>query len=151
MSAGLPQGAAVAKLARGWIGTPFRHRASARGAGTDCLGLVRGVWRALHGPEPWPVPPYDPQPTDAACEPLWDALGALLAPAVAPGGAGCVLLFRLQRACPARHLGIQTEAGSFVHAYGRHGVLESPLSGPWARMVVARFWLAPRTGAERQA
>ncbi len=29
--------------------TPYHHRASVRGEGTDCLGLVRGVWRAVDG------------------------------------------------------------------------------------------------------
>ena len=33
--------------ARSWIGTPYRHQASLKGVGCDCLGLVRGVWRAL--------------------------------------------------------------------------------------------------------
>ena len=35
--------------ARAWIGTPYRHQARCKGVGCDCLGLVRGVWRALHG------------------------------------------------------------------------------------------------------
>ena len=38
--------------ARGWIGTPYLHQATAKGAGTDCLGLLRGVWRALMGQNP---------------------------------------------------------------------------------------------------
>jgi NlpC/P60 family putative phage cell wall peptidase len=44
--------------ARRWIGTPYRHGASARGAGADCLGLIRGVWRALYGAEPETPPAY---------------------------------------------------------------------------------------------
>ena len=44
--------------ARSWIGTPYRHQAAAKGAGTDCLGLLRGIWRAIHGSEPEVVPPY---------------------------------------------------------------------------------------------
>lgn len=32
---------------RDWIGTPYRHQASLKGVGCDCLGLVRGVWRAV--------------------------------------------------------------------------------------------------------
>ena len=31
-----------------WIGTPYRHQASLKGVGCDCLGLVRGVWRAVY-------------------------------------------------------------------------------------------------------
>ena len=45
-------------LARGWLGTPYRHQAATRGAGCDCLGLVRGVWRGLFGDEPMAVPNY---------------------------------------------------------------------------------------------
>src|SRR5438067_8370764 len=44
--------------ARAWIGTPYRHQASLQGIGCDCLGLVRGVWRAQHGAEPEATPAY---------------------------------------------------------------------------------------------
>ena len=44
--------------ARGWIGTPYMHQASLKGVGCDCLGLLRGVWRAIHGMEPEPLPAY---------------------------------------------------------------------------------------------
>ncbi|MFZ2468534.1 MAG: peptidase, partial [Parvibaculum sedimenti] len=44
--------AAVVAAARAWIGTPYRHQASCKGAGADCLGLVRGLWREFHGAEP---------------------------------------------------------------------------------------------------
>ena len=47
----------VVALARAWLGTPYHHQASLRGVGTDCLGLVRGVWRELYGSEPRPSPP----------------------------------------------------------------------------------------------
>ena len=48
---------AILTEARSWIGTPYQHQASAKGAGCDCLGLVRGVWRALWGDEPEIAPP----------------------------------------------------------------------------------------------
>lgn len=48
----------VVAAARGWIGTPYVHQASAKGAGTDCLGLLRGVWREVQGAEPETVPAY---------------------------------------------------------------------------------------------
>ena len=51
-------GALAVAEARRWIGTPYLHQASVCGAGTDCLGLLRGVWRAVHGDEPQAVPPY---------------------------------------------------------------------------------------------
>ncbi|HXJ27508.1 MAG TPA: hypothetical protein VNH17_17475 [Streptosporangiaceae bacterium] len=34
------QRAAVIAVARGWIGTPFRHAARVKGAGVDCLQLI---------------------------------------------------------------------------------------------------------------
>jgi len=30
-------------------------------------------------------------------------------------------------------------AASFIHAYTGHGVIESPLSAPWERRIVARY------------
>ena len=48
----------VVRLARQWVGTPYHHQASKRGAGADCLGLVRGVWRELYGYEAEAPPPY---------------------------------------------------------------------------------------------
>lgn len=44
--------------ARRWIGTPYQHQASLLGAGCDCLGLVRGVWRECIGTEPERFTPY---------------------------------------------------------------------------------------------
>lgn len=128
-------------VARGWIGTPYRHGASCRGAGADCLGLVRGVWRELYGREPEAVPPYGPDWSEAGREErLWAA--ALRHLEARDGGcvaAGDLLLFRMRDGAVAKHLGIATGPERFVHAYNGHGVIESALTPPWARRVVARF------------
>ena len=50
--------ARVIAIARSWLGTPYHDQASLRGVGCDCLGLARGVWREVVGPEPFPIPPY---------------------------------------------------------------------------------------------
>jgi NlpC/P60 family putative phage cell wall peptidase len=50
--------ASVIAVARSWLGTPYHDQASLRGVGCDCLGLARGVWREVVGPEPFPIPPY---------------------------------------------------------------------------------------------
>ncbi len=136
--------AAVLAAARGWIGTPYVHQAATRGAGCDCLGLIRGVWRELNGAEPEAVPPYTPDWSEPARrERLWRAAARHMAEKgradVAPGD---VLLFRMREGGIAKHLGIQGEAGdlpTFVHAYSGHGVVESPLTAPWERRIVARF------------
>lgn len=128
--------------ARGWIGTPYRHQASVRGAGADCLGLVRGVWRAVCGGEPEVPPAYTEDWAEPAHEErLWAAALRHMVPVAEPG-MGDVLLFRMRTGSVAKHLGIAAEgrAGpTFIHAYSGHGVVESPLSAPWARRVVARF------------
>lgn len=130
--------------ARSWIGTPYLHQASVKGAGTDCLGLLRGVWRALLGSEPEAVPVY----TDDWAEPsreevlLQAAERWLVRKADSDAGTGDVLLFRMRQGSIAKHLGIQSEIGdraAFVHAYTNHGVVESPLSLPWQRRIAARF------------
>ena len=133
-----PRTVAAARL---WIGTAYRHQASTRGAGCDCLGLIRGVWRDCFGDEPAPVPPYTPDWSEPQGEErLWDAARRLLAPG--RGAPGDLLLFRMRAGSVAKHLGLLSRAGdapAFIHAMSRHGVLESPLSGPWAARVVARF------------
>jgi NlpC/P60 family putative phage cell wall peptidase len=130
--------------ARSWIGTPYLHQASCRGAGSDCLGLVRGVWRALLGPEPVEIPAYTQDWAEPSGEEvLWAAGRHHLQPkplgSAAPGD---VLLFRMREAAVAKHLGIAASVGPearFIHAYSGHGVIESPLSGPWERRIAARF------------
>ncbi|MFN4158499.1 MAG: NlpC/P60 family protein [Gemmobacter sp.] len=137
-----PHQAAVVAEARGWIGTPYVHQASCKGAGTDCLGLLRGVWRAVIGPEPEVMPAYTPDWGEAGGhEVLMAAALRWLVPA-AEAAPGDVLLFRMREGGIAKHLGIAASIGAqaaFVHAYTGHGVVESPLSGPWARRVAARF------------
>jgi NlpC/P60 family putative phage cell wall peptidase len=130
--------------ARSWIGTPYLHQASVKGAGTDCLGLVRGVWRALVGTEPEAVPAYSEDWAEPErVEVLFEASVRWLRPKErGQADIGDVLLFRMRSGSIAKHLGIQTETmggGAFVHAYCGHGVVESPLSQPWQRRIAARF------------
>lgn len=134
----------IVTAARGWIGTPYRHQAACRGAGCDCLGLVRGIWREVMGEEPERPPAYSMDWSEPAREEaLWQAaLRHLRARPVTGEQPGDVILFRMRDGAVAKHLGICTRAGRdarFVHAYSGHGVVESALSLPWRRRVVARF------------
>ena len=133
-----------AEIARSWIGTPYVDQASIKGVGTDCLGLVRGVWRERYGQEPEPVPHYTNDWGEVGGqEPLFDA--ALRHMTLCPtelAGEGDVLLFRMREGSVAKHLGVLVgpfPTPRFVHAYSGHGVVESPLTLPWRRRVAAVF------------
>lgn len=133
----------IVAAARAWIGTPYLHQASVRGAGTDCLGLLRGVWRDLLGAEPEEVPAYTPDWSEPQREErLWRAARRHLVPRRGDPRPGDVLLFRMRSGSVAKHLGIlacEAPHPSFIHAYSGHAVLESPLSQPWRRRIVASF------------
>jgi len=133
----------VVAAARGWLGTPYVHQAARKGAGCDCLGLIRGVWRELHGAEPAVVPAYAPDWDEPqGNEVLWHAACKHLKPVAGPWQVGQILLFRMRQQAVAKHLGILSSCGKsrrFIHAYSGHGVVESALSAPWQRRVVARF------------
>jgi NlpC/P60 family putative phage cell wall peptidase len=133
----------VVTAARGWLGTPYRHQASLRGVGCDCLGLVRGVWRDCVGVEPETAPAYSADWAEASAgEMLADAAGRHL---VRVDGlkfeAGDVVLFRWRPHLPAKHAGIATTANSMVHAQDGLAVSEVPLAPWWLRRVafVYRF------------
>lgn len=143
-------GAVVAE-ARRWIGTPYHPQASLHGVGCDCLGLARGVWRALAGPEPLPVPAYGPHWGESAGrELLLEAMRAVMREIeVADAGEGALVLMRMGRSNLSRHLGFLTGAGSIVHARERLGVIEEPLTQGWVRRITHAF-LMPGRGAARQ-
>lgn len=135
----------VVAIAREWLGTPYLHQASKCGIGADCLGLVRGVWRGLYDAEPEVARPYTPDWGEVGGRELLME-GALRHLAELPADAllapGQVLLFRMRQGAIAKHLGIMSQAGKaphFIHAYHRHGVVESPLSVPWNARIAARF------------
>jgi NlpC/P60 family putative phage cell wall peptidase len=137
-------GAAIVAAARSWIGTPYVHQCALRGAGSDCLGLVRGVWVQVYGSEPEAVPAYSMDWSEPQGEErLWDAALRHLQPKpVAQADTGDVVLFRMRQGAVAKHLGIISQSGPaarFIHAYSRYGVVESALSAPWRRRVVACF------------
>lgn len=134
-------------LARGWIGTPYRHQASLKGVGCDCLGLLRGVWREALGPEPEAAPPYAASWAESAptgSDPLAEAARRHLVPVPDPlaayvPAAGDVLLFRFRAHLPARHCAIATGAGSMIHAHDGACVADVALTNWWRRHLAHAF------------
>jgi NlpC/P60 family putative phage cell wall peptidase len=133
--------ARVIAAARSWLGTPYHDQASVRGAGCDCLGLARGVWREVVGPEPFPIPPYSRDWGEAGPrEVLAEGARACMievAPAEAPPGA--LLIFRMRERAIAKHLGILSESGTLIHARERLGVIEEPFTRAWRRRLAFAF------------
>ncbi len=145
--------AAALHAARDWLGTPYRHRASLKGVGCDCLGLVRGVWRELYGAEPEPLPPYRPDWAETgADELLLDAARRRLRP-VPLGNArpGDVLLFRMSAEAAVKHCAVLSAApegpaapeARMIHAYWGRAAVESWIGPWWARRLHSAWAFAP--------
>ncbi|HEY0301061.1 MAG TPA: hypothetical protein VGC36_07010 [Rhizomicrobium sp.] len=148
-------GGDVLAIARAWIGTPYVHQASVRGAGCDCLGLLRGVWREMRGAEPEDPPPYSPDWAEATGhETLYRALRRHLTEiepgALAPGD---IALFRMGRHGPAKHCGILGElvlpsdvpppprVATLIHARQNRRVAEEQFTQFWRGKLAHAFRL----------
>lgn len=133
----------IVTSARNWIGTPYRHQASLRSVGCDCLGLVRGVWRDLIGPEPEPMQPYSPDWAEAGAGETLLELGDRYFDRVTQSEwrKGDVLAFRFYEGVPAKHLGIATDARRMIHAHDGACVAEVAIGG-W-RHRIARIYSFP--------
>jgi len=131
----------IVSEARRWIGTPYQHQASLIHVGCDCLGLVRGVWRACVGPEPQIVAPYSPDWAEASREERLAGAGfKYFTPVdVTQFEAGDVLLFRWRPDLPAKHAAIATSSSSMVHAHDGASVVEVPLIDWWRRRLSHAF------------
>jgi NlpC/P60 family putative phage cell wall peptidase len=136
----------VIAAARTWLGTPYHDQASLRGVGCDCLGLARGVWREVVGPEPFPIPPYSRD---------WGETGPR--EVLAEGARRMMIEVEPARPVPARwscsackpraiakHVGILTGPDTFLHAYERLGVIEEPLTPSWRRRIAFAFLFPQR-------
>lgn len=137
----------VMTVARSWLGTPYHHQAAVKGAGCDCLGLIRGVYREVAGREPETPPPYSRDWGEMRGEET--LLGAARrhlrelerGAAIQPGD---VLVFRMRKGAIAKHAGIVTETrhgapARMIHAQEGVGVAEISLSRWWTRRIAAVF------------
>lgn len=133
--------AAIVAEARAWLGTPYRHQASLKGVGCDCLGLVRGVWRAVIGREPELPPAYTPDWAEATgAESFAEAAARHLTP-VDPDAArpGDFLLFRWRAGLPAKHAAILVTPDRMIHAHDGVAVAEVYFAPWWRRRLAFAF------------
>jgi len=147
----------IVAAARGWLGTPYRHQASVKGEGTDCLGLVRGVWREVVGEEPEAPPAYRADWAEVGGEEtlLHAARRRLVEVAVEMARPGDVLLFRMSAGSPVKHCAILSAdhlgpgggpEWRMIHAYWGRAVVESWMGPWWRRRLAAAFRWPVQTG-----
>ncbi len=132
----------VLRLAEGWIGTPYRHQASLKGVGCDCLGLIRGIWRELYGQEPEHPPPYASDWAErGGGDRLMEAALRHFGPPLplVEARPGDVVLFRWRPQLAAKHAGILSGERQFIHAYEQAAVVTSPLVPSWRRRISGVF------------
>ncbi len=141
----LVPGVVIVAAARTWIGTPYRHQASKRGAGADCLGLVRGLWRELLGPEPEAPPPYTADWSETGgAERLLGAATRHFSPVDEPDArSGDIVVLRMGPRAVAKHVGVLAvpdhDNATIIHAYSGQGVVELPFTPAWRRRAAGYF------------
>jgi len=126
---------------RTWIGTPYQHQCSLKGAGADCLGLVRGVWRMLYGEEPMAIPPYSPDWAEKNGQETLLMAARTCLTEISPKDtiAGDVLLFRMAPNAPCKHMAVLSTPNQIIHAYWGRAVVESVLIPYWRKRIAFAF------------
>ncbi|EJN01420.1 NlpC/P60 family protein [Phyllobacterium sp. YR531] len=132
--------------ARLWVGTPYRHQGTKCQVGCDCLGLVRGIWRALYGREPQEISTYSPDWAEAGNgDPLLEAARQhMISKTREEAVPGDMLVFRWRDGTAAKHVGILAGPDHFIHAYEGHSVMDSALIPQWRRRIAGVFAFPPK-------
>ena len=129
----------VVEAARSWIGTPYHHQASVKGAGCDCLGLVRGIFRELYGFEAQKIPAYSRDWSDVGGEETLLKAGGEHLVVVKDPQPGDVLVFRFRERTIAKHMAINVGQGRMIHAVENAPVCEVHMGRWWSRRVAGCF------------
>lgn len=133
----------VVTAARGWMDTPYRHQARAKGLGVDCIGLVIGVARELSLVAPdFDVNGYRRRPDGTTLMRL--SLQHMVAVEYEAMQAGDVVVVAFDT--DPQHFGILADYRhgglSMIHAASGHGrVIETRLMFSRALRFVAAFRL----------
>ena len=137
----LTRSEAVAE-ARTWLGTPFHHQASVKGAGCDCIGLIKGVGTALT------LVDYDPSSPEAQAfanysmlpnsRRMREGLTTWLVETPVPEATLADIYFMAWGREP-QHVALITDKG-IIHSYSGVGkVVEHALDEDWRRRIVAAY------------
>lgn len=149
---------AVLAEARAWLGTSYRHQASLKGVACDCLGLVRGIWRDVIGPEPEAPPAYRADWAECGDEETLLAAARRHLVEIDPACArpGDVLMFRMTPEALVKHCAILSALPNatepqrrMIHAYWGRACVESWI-GPWWSRRLSHAFSFPETDPWRR-
>lgn len=134
----------IVEEARRWIGTPYQHQASKREVGCDCIGLVRGVARAVGFQDPFETGDareftgYGASPDPAR---LRAAVARFLNP-IGRDAASCgdIMLMRFKREPQHFALLIERHPDRMIHSLSTIGrVVETHVAGQWLPRVLGFY------------
>lgn len=120
----------VIKHAREWLSTPYRHQAALKHFGCDCIGLVRGIWQEIYGapPKNLTIPSYSPSwAEESNISQLVETCRLYMAEiSVSDIVPGDIVIYRMLRTAPPKHCAVMVSPSTIIHAYQKHGVVETP-------------------------
>lgn len=127
--------------ARTWLGTPYRHQASVKGLGADCVGFLKSA--AVEADVITPALAAS-LPTDYSRQPAGGELRRLMGELLIPVQShdlrpGDLLLIRFAR--EDQHVAMLTvvEPEPYVIHCGRQGVVEHRLDSVWTSRVTRAY------------
>lgn len=130
----------VVTTARAWLLTRWCHQASARGVGSDCIGLVAGVARELgiEGAQLFyidnAIRGYGREPNPAM---LLSACDRYLDPCADPKP-GDILLLRFN--ADPQHFALVSAPNYMIHAYAQaRKVVENRIDNVWRSRIVRAY------------
>lgn len=125
----------ILEVARGCLGTPFRHQGRVPGRGLDCVGLLIVIARRLEMPVLDRLD-YDRRPAHSQLEKQLILSG--LSPVEGHMGPGDVALFKIERA--PQHVAVLGEKDTMIHAYMQaRRVVEHRLDALWQDRFVRAY------------
>jgi NlpC/P60 family putative phage cell wall peptidase len=128
-----------------WLNTPYIHQARTKHIGTDCLGLILGIWQEIYGNLPQQPPAYTRSWRQLdTTEPLLTAAFQHLQPvSLSSIDISDLLFFRMHAAAPVKHIGLYMGKNKFLHAYEKRGTILEPLVDYWKKHLQYAFLFLP--------
>ncbi|MDD3183423.1 MAG: peptidase P60 [Alphaproteobacteria bacterium] len=127
---------------RAWLGTPFHHQASVKGAGCDCIGLIKGVGMALKLVDYDPASPQAQSFANYSMLPnsrrMREGLATWLVE-IPVAEATLADIYFMAWGREPQHVALITDKG-IIHSYsGVDKVVEHALDESWRHRIVAAY------------